>query len=183
MRLREALRLLLIGFAITAAVGVSSLAMVQVAQTKHRVARDRVRSDAEIARIARKVFPHETKAQRAARIARLGKEAIKVCAGDPECVALGRALFGPSHARLMAAARRAAREVCAHDACRGSTGARGRPGRNGARGHRGKTGKTGANGATGATGAKGDTGAAGRDGASAQDVLTELCVRLHRRCP
>ena len=149
-----------IGILLAIAVSVAVLAYTEAQQAQS----NQERSDAEIARIARVVFRQETDAQRLVRIQGAAKEAIEACAFDAECVRRGRELFGPSHARLLAHARRAVLEHCASiGGCvgeRGPAGARGPRGRSGSNGARGPAGPQGPRGATGARGPQGLPGTA-----------------------
>ena len=96
-----------IGGLLALAVGGAVIAYDKAAQTDLDRKRDKVRTDAEIARIARQVFRMETADQRRTRIQGASIEAIRACARSTECTALGRQVFGPSRARLLAHARRA----------------------------------------------------------------------------
>lgn len=134
---------------------------------------DQVRSDAEIARIARRVFCNEDPAVCRRRSQTSIKQAIALCAADPECVRAGRELFGPSRARLLAHARLAAR---AAPGPRGDRGSRGLPGPRGRPGVRGARGPRGLPGAKGPPGPAGPRGPAGIDAEPGQFVV-ELCRR------
>ncbi len=167
-----------IGIVLAIAVSVAMFAYTESRQ----VARDQVRSNAEIARIAERVFrKEETKAQRQARIAGAAKEAIISCGADAECITVGRDLFGPSRARLLAHARRAVEQHCASlGGCkgeRGFTGQQGPRGQTGAQGPQGQRGVTGPQGKQGPAGTPGTPGPIGEAGATVDQVIEELCAR------
>jgi len=130
--------------------------------------KDRVRSNADIQRIARQVFPSEREGRRQLL------DAVRMCAADAECTALFRDL--------------APRGMAGPQGARGRAGAPGRTGRTGARGWRGRTGIPGPMGPAGPPGARGPAGR-GAPGAPGQpgpqgppgltppvgDVIAQLC--------
>jgi hypothetical protein len=127
------------------AIAIYSAASVSAVDTARK--KDRVRSDHDIAQIARRVFGIEqpTDAEAKARVL----EALQFCARDTDC----RKVF----ATVGAAGPRGPRGAP------GPTGPAGPPGERGPRGRRGqaRTGPRGAVGPTGARGAPGPTGPAG----------------------
>ena len=139
--------------------------------------RTQVRTDADIKRLAEQVFRKETAEQRTKRIQAASREAIKACGQDQECIALGRALFGPSRERLLAHAAQAMIDYCAkHNGCRGPRGAQGPRGSPG-----GKPGPRGPRGRTGARGPQGEQGPEGPQGLPGPlQVVTpqDLCARV-----
>lgn len=186
MTRREKLAAVAIGVLLAVAVSVAFIAYDQAHRTetaRQADRADRVRSDTEIARIARAVFRQETKGQRKNRIGNAALEAIQACEPKPQCVDAGRRLFGPTRARMRAYARWAARERCTRDRCRGAQGPRGAKGRRGGAGRAGKDGRNGKNGRPGADGRPGQDGVS----PSADDVIAELCRRAdvlaRLKCP
>lgn len=125
--------LLVLGTVLAVALAGAAYAVVQTQHVEQRRAQDRVRSDAEIARIAERVVRVESPT--AAELNRRVRQSLAACAADDDC----RSDF-----------RRAA-----------PRGKPGPSGPQGASGPAGATGATGARGATGATGARGPAGPAG----------------------
>jgi hypothetical protein len=164
---RQTLVLLLIGTFITICIGISAYALLQTSATESRrrsdVAlnrKDRTRSDAEIATIAKRVFKLERPTTAELNDAVI--VALRSCSRQAMC----RSAF-------MDAAPRGRRGPTG---AKGATGARGVAGADGSRGAAGRTGKTGAKGATGPQGPAGPQGAAGLP-ASTAALLAELCRR------
>lgn len=155
---RQVLLLLLVGTSITAAVGLAGYAIVKTRGTERKVVVERKRSDAEIARVARRVFKLESPPTTAA-LNKAVIHALKVCRSDTSC----RKAF-------MDAAPRGRRGVAGAKGPTGSTGAKGAMGPSG---RRGATGPRGPQGAAGTAGSQGQQGAA----ASVEGVIAELCRR------
>lgn len=135
---QQYLLLAILGVGLAAAVGGSLYAVVQSSKTESRRVKDRVRSDRDIAQVARRVFKLEAPSD--ADISRRVVVALKACGRSAEC-----------------------RELFATVAPRGPRGARGPRGRRGPRGERGATGPVGRPGRSvpGPRGRRGETGAQG----------------------
>ncbi len=124
--------------------------------------KDRVRSDADIARIAKRVFPTPAEGRRQLLVA------LRKCAADPECTTIFR--------DLAPRGRRGAPGPRGPQGRRGTQGAQGPRGPAGLPG-RSITGPVGARGPQGPPGQRGEPGAPGIGGATTEDVITELCRR------
>ncbi len=161
---RQTAILLSIGTLIAVAIGLSAFAIISASGTAERQRTDRVRSDADIAAIARRVTA-PTSAELNAGVRR----ALHACARDADCTAdfqrsAPRGRPGPRGARGAA----------------GPTGARGGRGAQGARGAEGRTGERGPRGPVGEPGPVGPAGPAGPAGAAApiNTVLETICTRI-----
>jgi hypothetical protein len=184
-RRRQYIIAAILGSLLAVAVSAAVLAYDKARDTEQQQRKDRVRSDTEIARIAREVFRNETAQQRQLRLQLAATEAIAACALSPRCVSAGRRVFAPSRARLLAHARKAAIDYCRRNRCRGRDGRdsavrhvtkvlnRPVPGPPGPSGRRGPPGRDGA---PGRAGARGPAGPPGAPGATTQTVLAELCA-------
>ncbi len=158
--LSQLLALILLGLLLAGSVGAAVISVMQSKATEQNRQADRVRSDAEIARVARRIFKLESPSP--AEISRRVVAALKTCASDPACRSEFTAI-APQGPRGPAGPR-------------GASGARGTAGPTGPRGPAGPTGPPGLEGATGPPGPPGARGAAG---ATTTDVLTELCARAN----
>lgn len=150
----QILVLLIVGVLLAAAVGGAVIAVVQTRAYEQNRADDRVRSDAEIAKVARRVFRIEQPTP--AEIRRGVMTALTACAQNTSC-----------------------RERFRDTAPRGRRGARGPRGVQGPRGPAGPSGPgiPGPTGDPGAQGPPGPPGEPGTAGASTEDVIAELCRR------
>ncbi len=164
--------LLLIGLLMTACFGASGYAVYTAWQGESARIADRVRTDGDIADIARRIVRIEqptTKQLNSSVIA-----ALRSCRQEPAC----RKAFMDAAPR----GRRGADGRRGAEGRRGATGARGASGQTGARGATGQTGAAGARGPVGPrgpAGTRGPTGAAGAPGpqASPGSVIAEICRR------
>lgn len=155
------------GLLLASTLGGVLYAVAQSARTEHRRQRDRVRSDAEITAIARRVFKLEapTDRQIRARVVR----ALKTCERDREC-----------RDALRSSALRGLRGPRGSRGPIGPRGPRGAPGRPGSSAPRSEgPGARGPRGRPGATGPPGPQGPPGPSGISpaVDDVIHALCQR------
>jgi hypothetical protein len=184
MRMAVALGMLLavLVVLVTGAVVYFAGQLVEQREELRKTERDRVRTDAEVARIAEAVFRRNEK--RSARAERLGNTAIEVlliCERNRRCVTIGRRVFGPSRARLLAHARKAVEDYCAaRGGCRGRDGRHASVVRLTRVVNRPVPGPRGPAGPRGRPGPQGPPGPAGLPGADVGSVLAELCAGAPR---
>ncbi len=158
---RQTALLLLVGTFIALALGLGGYAINQNRATAATQRNDQVRSDADIAAVARRVFRLEspTPAQLNAAV----MAALRSCSKDAACTARFR--------------KSAPRGLPGPRGSKGPRGARGTRGTTGARGAKGGRGARGPVGPEGPPGARGPTGAAG-PAASITDVLESICQKV-----
>lgn len=171
---------LALGVLLAGTITLAYTALRSANRTETRRQDDQVRSDADIARVARRVFDLEAPTPKQLRVIVFRR--LQVCARDARC----KALFSSTAQRGKTGerGRRGARGRTGATGAtgrRGRTGATGRSGRSvqGARGPQGATGRTGA---TGAQGAPGAPGAVPNAQALVHDVVCSLVGRLVRGC-
>lgn len=173
MNFSQVIVLLLVGAAITAAIGISAYTFVVNRE-------DQIRTDQEIRDLSKEVFRKESAKQRQIRIQTAAKEAIRFCGQDQECIELIRELTEITRARLAAHARRAVNQYCSQrNNCRGRS-MRGPRGREGPRGGPGKPGPVGP---IGPQGLPGPVGPQGPQGEPVPPVFDGRLDKICRRVP
>lgn len=170
---------LLLGLVLAGCVVAAAAAFDQAQRTETRRQADRVRSDAEIARVARRVFRLEAPTE--AELRTIVIRRLRVCARDRQCRALftatappgppgERGMRGrtPGRKQVLAAVQR----YCArHNRCRGA------PGSSGGRGKRGVPGES----IQGPPGAQGEA-APGPTDEQIAAAVREYCTARRGNC-